>query len=220
MKLNLLPRVNLERTELDGVRHYKTPSGIFPSVTTILGKYYDKSFLEAWRQRVGAAEADKISNKAAFAGTNLHSVFEKFLLNQDIKDCHSIDRMRFKSVEMKIADKITESYGAEYPVYSSKYKTAGTIDGIVKWNDDFAIIDLKTAKSRKKEEYIENYFAQAAIYGIMLNELLIEWGSGKPLFQINKIVIVFSSNDFECYYFEKNLSDYTELVNKIFIGNR
>ena len=44
-------------------RRYLTPSGdAYPSVTTILSEY-NKKAIQAWRQRVGAEEANKIEAK-------------------------------------------------------------------------------------------------------------------------------------------------------------
>lgn len=122
--------------------------------------------------------------------------------------------MRFESVKEKLQPNLKEVYGSEFLLYSSKLKTAGATDGIVKWNDNYAILDLKTTKEYKSEKYIENYFVQAATYGIMLNELNI------APFTINKLVIIFSTGDFNSYYFEKNISQYDSLVNKIFKENR
>ena len=55
----------VERVEIDGVRHYATPSGMkYKSVTTILGEKTDKTALMEWRKRVGEVEANKISTQA------------------------------------------------------------------------------------------------------------------------------------------------------------
>jgi genome maintenance exonuclease 1 len=63
-------------------RLYKTPSGEkYPSVTTILSSYGKKELFE-WRERVGAEEANRIAAKASRRGTALHTVCEKYLLNE------------------------------------------------------------------------------------------------------------------------------------------
>ena len=50
-------------------RVYKTPDGMsYPSITTMLG-YFSKAAIMAWRKRVGAEEANRISRKAAGQGT-------------------------------------------------------------------------------------------------------------------------------------------------------
>ena len=50
------------RTEyINGKRHYITPEGNnYPSITTVLGEF-SKVNIQKWRERVGEAEANKIS---------------------------------------------------------------------------------------------------------------------------------------------------------------
>lgn len=213
-KLNLLPRTELESITTEEGRKYNVPNTDIwvPSVTTVLGNYYDKSALEAWKKRVGEEKAKLLGEQAAQNGTNLHAVLEKFLLNEDYSNAHSIERMRFESVKRKLIKNINIVYGVEFPLYSLKLNTAGKTDSVVNWNGVNAVLDLKTTKKYKSEKYIENYFVQATTYSMMLNE---SYNMG-----IEKIIIMFSTNDFECYYFEKPISDYTELVNRIFNENK
>lgn len=211
--LKLLPRTELDCYYNDVGRIYKTPVGDLPSVTTVLGNYYDKSGLEKWRESLGHEKADKISNDCARNGTMLHGVMEKFLLNQDYSKANSIDRMRFQSVKRKLEANIKAVYGVEYPLFSKKLKTAGKTDSIINWNGYNTVLDLKTTRKYKSEKWIESYFTQTTAYSMMINES----GMIDP---ITKIIIVFSTDDFECYYFEKNVSDYVGIVNKIFIENR
>jgi hypothetical protein len=63
-------------------REYQTPSGSsYPSVTTVLSEYNKKAIFE-WRERVGAETANKIARSASNRGTKLHTVCEKYLLNE------------------------------------------------------------------------------------------------------------------------------------------
>lgn len=211
-KLELTPRTELQSYNNHVGRMYITPAGEFPSVTTVLGQHYGNDHIEAWKERIGREQAEKESEIASRNGTELHNVFEKHLLNQSYKDEHSIARMRFESVKRKLDSNIKTVYGVEFPLFSKNLKTAGRADGIVNWNGENAIIDLKTTKKYKREEWIESYFTQASAYGIMYNE-------GYPDF-IKKIIIIFSTSDFECYYFEKNIQEYSNLVNTIFKENR
>ena len=50
------------RTEnINGKRNYVTPSGeLYPSITTVRGEF-SKAAIQAWRERVGEEEANKIS---------------------------------------------------------------------------------------------------------------------------------------------------------------
>lgn len=210
--LQLLPRTELDCYYNETGRIYQTPDGDFPSVTTVLGSYFDNTALEEWKYRVGEKEAKRISDQAARNGTELHGVFEKFLLNEDYSNEHSIAKMRFASVKRKLENNIDDVYGVEFPLFSKELKTAGRADAVVKWKNKKSILDLKTTRKYKKEEWIDSYFTQATTYGIMINDMY-ELG-------IEQIVIVFSTDDLECYYFEKPISDFTSLVNKIFKENR
>ena len=59
----------LKTLNTDKGRRYQTPDGtLYPSVTTILA-HKNKPFINAWRKRVGAKEADKISRQSAARGT-------------------------------------------------------------------------------------------------------------------------------------------------------
>jgi len=64
-------------------RLYTTPSGmVLPSVTTVLG-VQDKSGLDAWRKRVGDAEANRVMNQAAVRGTAVHQLAEDYVNNKE-----------------------------------------------------------------------------------------------------------------------------------------
>jgi hypothetical protein len=59
-----------------GGRKYAWGDRKFSSVTTILSKFEDKSFLAGWQKRVGADEAEKIRDTAATHGTKTHNALE------------------------------------------------------------------------------------------------------------------------------------------------
>ena len=62
----------LKRKEGDG-RLSLTPDGqALPSVTTILSKTKDKTFLKQWRAKVGEKKAEEIIKPAGQIGTALH----------------------------------------------------------------------------------------------------------------------------------------------------
>ena len=67
------------RLTIDGSRHYKTPYGALPSVTTILSATSgSKAALERWaKKNPGGREA------AAAGGTKDHSLMEEYLLGID-----------------------------------------------------------------------------------------------------------------------------------------
>ncbi len=67
------------RVTINGSRHYKTPYGALPSVTTILSETQgNKAALERWaKKNPGGREA------AAARGTKVHSLMEEYLLGID-----------------------------------------------------------------------------------------------------------------------------------------
>ena len=67
------------RVSINGSRHYKTPYGELPSVTTILSETSgNKAALERWaKKNPGGREA------AAARGTKVHSLMEDYLLGVD-----------------------------------------------------------------------------------------------------------------------------------------
>ena len=69
----------LKRKEGDG-RLYLTPDGeALPSVTTILSKTKDKTFLKQWRAKVGEKKAEQIIKSAGQIGTALHLYIDRFV---------------------------------------------------------------------------------------------------------------------------------------------
>ena len=54
-------------------RFYDTPTGFYPSITTVLGvRKEKKAGLQAWRNRVGNDVANHIMRTAAARGTAVH----------------------------------------------------------------------------------------------------------------------------------------------------
>ena len=61
-------------------------------------------------------------------------------------------------------------YAQEVPLYSDHLQIAGRVDLIAEWDGKLSIIDFKTARKPKKEEYIQNYFMQTAFYAAAFYE--------------------------------------------------
>lgn len=205
--LNLAP---LERTEKDGKRYYITPDGVFPSVTTVLGEKLDKSGLELWKARVGAAEVEKVSRLAANRGTAIHKLCEDYLMNVEIdsRKVMPFNMMMFNTIKPILAKNVSKVYGIESMLYSKVLKAAGTSDLLAEYNGINSIVDFKTSKKEKKEEWIQNYFIQATTYSIMAEELTD--------LKFPQIVIIIANDDYETQIFVKNRDDYKERVLEIF----
>ena len=118
--------------------------------------------------------------------------------------------MLFNSVKDDLINRLGTIVGIEYPLYSTRLQTAGRADLIAQWDDEFAVIDFKTAKKLKKPEYIESYFAQAATYAIMMDEVF-------PTLYIKDIVVVILvDHEPKAQIFKDKVENWRELVERIF----
>ena len=200
----------LERTEIDGRRYYTTPGGVFPSVTTVLGEKMDKTAIEEWKQRVGKEEAERVSRQATVRGSAVHKLCEDYLMNQPIdpRRVMPFNMMTFKTIKPVLDQNVDVVYGIEAPLYSKRLNTAGTTDLLARFNSINSVIDFKTSKKQKKEEWIESYFIQAACYSMMAEELT---GLEFP-----QIVIIISNDEYEVLTFVKKRDDYRDRVLEIF----
>lgn len=160
----------LERkTGPDGSRVYSTPSGqSYPSVTSVTGLLNIQSIME-WRKRVGEETANKISKKAANRGTRIHSLCEKFLLNEEVVP-DMFDHAMWKSIEPYLG-RINNVHALETPLYSDHLQVAGTVDCIAEYEGKLAVIDFKTSARVKHRDDIHSYFMQCSAYAVAFEEL-------------------------------------------------
>jgi len=213
----LLTPHKLPRQVVDGRRYYVTPSGLhLPSVTTVLGEYYKprKPGLDAWRKKVGEKKANEVSAKARHRGTSLHSIAEKYLNNDEgfgkgVMPDALADFQRAKEV---LDENVSVVMGVEFPLFSEKYRTAGTADLLCVWGNRPTVADFKTSRKPKAEAWIEDYFIQTAVYALMAKELY-----GVDMDQVAVILLVEHSYP---DIFVKDVSDYVDKVEEIFIRNR
>ena len=69
-----------------GVRYYKDKNTLdkqYASVTTIISKFEDKSFLKQWRKQVGEEEANKVMVQSSSLGTRVHKANELFFTDRE-----------------------------------------------------------------------------------------------------------------------------------------
>jgi len=185
-------------------RIYSTPDGTqYPSITTVLSILNEES-LAAWRKRVGDAEANKIGNRAAARGTQVHNIIEKYLLNEDITDFLPHVRQSLSSLRPLLDEHITTIYGLEVPLYSRYLGLAGRCDCIALFDGVPSIIDFKTSRRPKKHDKIPNYFAQMAGYAVMWEER-----TGMP---ITNTVIIMDVDDHEPIIFREHRDNHIQLL--------
>ena len=163
----------LKRQDGDS-RLYLTPDGeSLPSVTTILSKTKDKTFLKQWRAKVGEAAAEKIIQDAGKIGTALHLYIERLVNGEKYKDITKIgiqaEKMAKKIVEEAFKD-ITEVWGSEIHLYYPN-KYAGTADMIGVYKGRPTVMDFKQTNRPKKREWIQDYLMQLAAYAQAHNKL-------------------------------------------------
>jgi len=163
----------LKRQDGDS-RLYLTPDGeSLPSVTTILSKTKDKTFLKQWRAKVGEAAAEKIIQDAGKIGTALHLYIERLVNGEKYKDITKIgiqaEKMAKKIVEEAFKD-ITEVWGSEIHLYYPN-KYAGTADMIGVYKGRPTVMDFKQTNRPKKREWIQDYLMQLSAYAMAHNKL-------------------------------------------------
>ena len=213
--LNLQP---LEREHVDGVRYYKVPDEEdlikLVSITSVTSHFNKEIFIN-WRKRVGNEKADKITKAATTRGTDMHTLTEYYLKNEDLPNVPPISEFLFKIAKRKL-NLINNIYALEGQLYSRQLGIAGTVDCIAEYDGELAIIDFKTSKKPKPREWIEHYFVQAMAYGCMLYEM-----KGIP---IKKLVIIMACENGECVVYEEtDKAKYIKLLGEYirkFVGDK
>ena len=192
--------ISLERVEENGQRYYKTPDGVFPSVTTVTG-WEKKNFFSKWR-RDNPEEAIRVCSR----GNKLHSIIENYLNNnEDLKE-NSNEVDLFRSMKPHI-DKINNIRALESPLYSKILGLAGRVDCIAEYNKELCVIDFKGSTRIKNKDDIENYFLQAAAYALMWQERTGE--------KCKKICIIIGTEKGITQVFVENTIDYVKKLQKV-----
>lgn len=170
----------LKTETIEKKRYYVTPDGNkYPSITTVLSKLSKAAILE-WRKRVGEEEANRISTQASRRGTKTHTLIENYVQNKQdyLKGAFPDAIQMFKTAQKVIDEKLDNIRGIEIPLYSDELKVAGRCDLIGEWEGELSIVDWKTSRKLKKEEWIENYFLQGTAYALMFEErtgIPVDW---------------------------------------------
>ena len=160
--------VKVSRTTENGSRTYDVHGTKLPSVTTILDKTKDKSFLDRWRARVGDEEAERIKNHSSKRGTSMHKFIEKHITGAGYDDLTEIGQQA-KPMAQKIIDvgltPISEYYGSEVTLhYPGLF--AGSTDLVCIHNGKETIVDFKLSNRPKREDWIQDYFLQIGAYAM------------------------------------------------------
>lgn len=203
-KHNFVNLPNLETVEIDGRRHYITPNGAYPSITTVLSAE-ESIGIKEWKSRVGEVEATRISKIMARRGTNLHTICERYLRNEsNITRGMMPDVLGIFNLMKPSLARIDEIWAIEAPLYSDKHQIAGRSDTIGLYKNTPSIIDFKTTNSDVEftPKKIEKYFVQCKAYADMYED--------RTGTKINQGVLIIGSNDF-------GLTTYISSLDKYFI---
>ena len=206
VELDLQP---LEREHIDGVRYYKIRDEDelvkMVSITSVTS-HFNKEIFVKWRKKVGNEEADRITKAATGRGTDMHTLTEHYLKNENLPEVRHISDFLFKIAKGKL-NKINNIHALEGPLYSKELGIAGTVDCIAEYDGELAIIDFKTSKKPKPRDWIEHYFVQCMAYGCMLYEM-----TG---ISIKKLVIIMACENGESVvYEERDKAKYIRLLTK------
>ena len=151
-----------------GSRIYDFNGMRMPSVTTILSKTKDQSFLTAWKNKVGHENAERIKNVSSNRGTAMHKFLEKHIEDVGYDDLTTLGR-EAKAMANKIIEdglsQVSEYYGSEVMLYYPDLY-AGSTDLVCRHDGMETIVDFKQANRPKKEEWIEDYYIQIAAYAM------------------------------------------------------
>ena len=152
----------------NGSRNYDVAGQRLPSVTTILGRIKDDTYLKKWIADKGEKEAERIKNASAVRGTSMHKYLENYVLGKGYEDLTPLGqetkRMAQKDIEVGLAP-VSGFFGSEVTLYYPGLY-AGSTDLVGIHNDKETVIDFKQANRPKREEWIGDYKLQAAAYAM------------------------------------------------------
>ena len=156
------------RIEDHGTRLYDVNGTRLPSVTTILARTKDQKFLKDWKAKVGEQEAERIKNLSSRRGTSMHKFIECYVEDVGYDDLTGLGQeakaMAEKIIEIGLAP-VEEYYGSEVMLhYPGLY--AGSTDLVCLHNGKETIVDFKQSNRPKKQEWIEDYYLQIAMYAM------------------------------------------------------
>ena len=95
----------LSRETIDGVRYYSVPDEDellkLVSITSVTSHFNKEIFIN-WRKKVGDQEADRITKAATSRGTDMHTLTEHYLKNDDLPTVQPISDFLFKIAKSSV----------------------------------------------------------------------------------------------------------------------
>ena len=153
-------------TAKSGSRVYLTPDGAkVPSVTTVLSKTKDMSFLKVWKKRIGENRAKEIVTRSINYGNAVHKNLEDYIVEGKEPSGNIFVKHMTNQIIKKGLINVDEVWGVEVSLYNEGLY-AGTCDVVGLHENVPAIIDFKNSRSLRKDEWIQDYKLQVAAYGM------------------------------------------------------
>ena len=156
------------RSTVHGSRNYDVAGQRLPSVTTILGRTKDDTYLKKWIADKGEKEAERIKIASATRGTSMHKYLENYVIGKGYEDLTKLGqetkRMAQKVIDVGLAP-VSEYFGSEVTLYYPGLY-AGSTDLVGIHNGKETVIDFKQANKPKREEWITDYKLQAGAYAM------------------------------------------------------
>lgn len=149
-------------------RGYVVDGVKLPSVTTIIGQTLSNPGIDAWKLRVGAEEAARVSREATDHGTGVHALVEA--VNRGQHAALDADQAALVAPYARWhAEHVDTILGAETLLISRTHGYAGTTDAIAVLRGDRypTIVDFKTSKTALA---VAEWRLQTAAYAIAAEE--------------------------------------------------
>jgi genome maintenance exonuclease 1 len=207
----------VKRKNINGTRHYVDEEyNIYHSVTKVVGA--DKDFSE-WYARLakqyscsleaGEAIGKYVMINAGNIGTKVHTMCEEYLNNNlnTIENPNLIAEAHLNNLKDRLNCYVEDIRYQEIQMFSKTMGLAGTADLIADWDGTLSVIDFKTTRKAKPEEWIESYFLQATCYALMYEE-----NTGQA---IDQIVILFTGEDGSQDTYVKDKAQYVDRLHEV-----
>lgn len=162
---HLKPWISTDHVWVGEKRHYLTPIGALPGVTTILSSTKEDPGLQRWKEWVGDAEAERVCMTAAQRGTWVHSRIEEWFSWQEVKtdsDGSDIALPFWESIK-KFLPSVEECLYMEATVWHPK-GYAGSFDFLGKVDGLLTLCDWKTSNKKRTKGKLADYRLQIGAY--------------------------------------------------------
>ena len=171
-----LPHYKAKQVAVNRKRHYEIEGHCYPGITTILSAtkpYEEKKRLWDWQDRIGQAEARRITTQSSRSGTRIHKVIKSHLRQEPYELPAGLDGF-WQSIEPVLTN-IDEVLLVEGAVWHP-LKFAGYPDAVMRYEGELCVCDWKTARRPKQLAWIGDYCMQVAAYCYAVNWVYRETG--------------------------------------------